>query len=111
MRVTCYKWAHQAGIFTGTDTRAKRAQLKALRAAGIPRGKAAKQVGADQRSAQDWDKDIKQFTGGRVYPDGRVVRYRQSAILKPVKNPRTELIREALPSMSNASKLRSILDF
>lgn len=88
VRVTCYKWAHQAGIFTGTDTRAKRAQFKALRSAGTPRSKAATQVGVDQRSAQDWDKDIKQFTGGRIYPDRRVVRYRQSAILKTVNTPR-----------------------
>lgn len=95
VRVTCYKWAHQAGIFTGTDTRAKRAQFKALRAAGVPRGKAAKQIGVDQRSAQDWDKDIKQFTGGRIYPDGRIIRYRQSAILKTVKNPRNAYTRGA----------------
>ncbi|MDN6179097.1 MAG: helix-turn-helix domain-containing protein, partial [Micrococcaceae bacterium] len=88
VRVTCYKWAHQAGIFTGRDTRAQRAQFKALRAAGIPRAQACEQVGIDQRSAQDWDKDIKQFSGGRIHPDGRIVRYRQSAILKTVNNPR-----------------------
>lgn len=88
VRVTCYKWAHQAGIFTGTDTRAKRAQFKALRAGGVPRGKAAQQIGVDQRSAQDWDKDIKQLTGGRIYFDGPIIRYRQSAILKTVKNSR-----------------------
>lgn len=28
VRVTCYKWAHQAGIFTGKDTRAQRAQFE-----------------------------------------------------------------------------------
>ena len=88
VRVTCYKWAHQAGIFTGKDTRAQRAQFERLRADGVSRADAARQVGVDKRSAQDWDKGIKPIPGGRVYPDGRVVRYRQAAILANVKNPR-----------------------
>lgn len=95
VRITCYKWAHQAGIFTGTDTRAKHAQLKALRAAGTPRGAAAMQAGVDRRSAQDWNKDIKQFTGGRIYPDGRIVRNQQSAMPKTVRNPRQTYTRGA----------------
>jgi IS30 family transposase len=37
VRITCYKWAHQAGIFTGTDTRAKRAQFQHLRTNGVSR--------------------------------------------------------------------------
>ena len=76
VRVTCYKWAHQAGIFTGKDTRAQRARFERLRADGVSRADAARRVGVDKRSAQDWDKGIKQITGGRVHPDGRVVRYR-----------------------------------
>jgi IS30 family transposase len=88
VRITCYKWAHQAGIFTGKDTRAQRAQFQRLRADGVSRAEAAKRVGIDKRSAQDWDKGIKQVTGGRAYPGGRVVRYRQAAILANVKNPR-----------------------
>ncbi|RFA11699.1 hypothetical protein B7R22_18295 [Subtercola boreus] len=89
VRITCYKWAHQAGIFTGTDTRAQRAQFVRLRADGASRAAVAKQVGVDSRSAADWDKGIKQITGGRVYPDGRVIRYRRAGILANVKNPRT----------------------
>ena len=88
VRVTCYKWAHRAGIFTGKDTRAQRARFRDLRSAGVSRAAAAAQVGIDKRSAQDWDKGIKQFTGGRIYPDGRVVRYNNAAILASVKNPR-----------------------
>ena len=88
VRVTCYKWAHQAGIFTGQDTRAQRAQFQRLRADGLSRAEAAKRVAINKRSAQDWDKGIKQVTGGRAYPDGRIVRYRQAAILANVKNPR-----------------------
>jgi len=93
VRVTCYKWAHQAGIFTGTDTRAKRAQFQHLRSDGVSRAAAATLIGIDKRSAQDWDKGISQITGGRRYPDGRVVRYRQAAILANVKTPRTTYTR------------------
>ncbi|PVE14822.1 IS30 family transposase, partial [Arthrobacter sp. Bz4] len=93
VRVTCYKWAHRAGIFTGTDTRAQRARFLDLRAAGVSRAAAASQVQVDKRTAADWDKGITQITGGRRYPDGRVVRYAQAAILANVKSPRTTYTR------------------
>src|SRR6185503_3749428 len=88
VRVTCYKWAHQAGIFTGKDVSDKREEFLRLRSEGVSRRQAAEQVGVDKRTAQDWDKGIRQFYGGRVYPDGRVVKYRPAAILANVKNPR-----------------------
>lgn len=88
VRITCYKWAHQAGIFTGKDVRARRARFLRLRADGVSRAEAAKQVGVDKRSAQDWDKGIRQITGGRLHPDGRIIRYGQASILANVKNPR-----------------------
>ena len=47
------------------------------------------QVGTDKRSASDWDKGIRQFYGGRVYPDGRVIKYRIAEILASVNKPRT----------------------
>jgi transposase, IS30 family len=89
VRVTCYKWAHQAGIFTGKDVSDQRVEFLRLRSEGVSRRDAAEQVGVDTRSAQDWDKGIRQFYGGRVYPDGRVVKYRSAEILANVKNPRT----------------------
>src|SRR6185369_13719925 len=85
---TCYKWAHQAGIFTGKDVSDKREEFLRLRSEGVSRRQAAEQVGVDKRTAQDWDKGIRQFYGGRVYPDGRVVKYRPAEILANVKNPR-----------------------
>jgi len=88
VRVTCYKWAHQAGIFTGKDVSDKREEFLRLRSEGVSRRQAAEQVGVDKRTAQDWDKGIRQFYGGRVYPDGRVVKYRPAEILANVKNPR-----------------------
>jgi transposase-like protein len=93
VRVTCYKWAHQAGIFTGKDVTAQREEFLRLRAEGLSRAQAAAGVGVDKRRAQDWDKGIRQFYGGRVYPDGRVVRYGQAAILAAVKTPRTAYTR------------------
>lgn len=59
VRVTCYKWAHQAGIVTGKDTCAQRARFERLRADGVSRADAARGVGVDKRSAQDWDEGIK----------------------------------------------------
>lgn len=107
VRVTCYKWAHQAGIFTGKDTRAQRARFERLRADGVSRADAARRVGVDKRSAQDWDKGIKQITGGRVHPDGRVVRYRQAAILANVKSPRDAYTRGAPVDLA---RLETVID-
>lgn len=61
----------------------------------------------DKRSAQDWDKGIKQIPGGRVYPDGRVVRYRQAAILANVKNPREAYTRGAPVDLA---RLETVVD-
>ena len=76
-RVTCYQWAHRAGIFTSEARRvnARREEFLRLRAAGLTRSEAAERVRADKRSATDWDKGITIIHRGRIYPDGRVVRY------------------------------------
>jgi IS30 family transposase len=88
VRVTCYKWAHAAGIFTGRDVSAQRDEFLRLRKFGMSRAEAAQRTNIDKRTAQDWDKGIRQFSGGRIYPDGRVVRYDQKAVLANVKVPR-----------------------
>ncbi|MDN6173435.1 MAG: IS30 family transposase [Yaniella sp.] len=73
----------------------------------MSRAEAAKRVGVDKRSAQDWDKGITQITGGRVYPDGRIVRYNKAAILKNVKNPRTTYTRGASVDLT---RLETVID-
>jgi transposase, IS30 family len=81
-RVTCYSWAHKAGILT-SETRkvnSRRDEFLRLRGEGSTRGEAAAQVNADSRSAADWDKGIVVVNRGRVYPDGRVVRYPESTL-------------------------------
>jgi len=76
-RVTCYKWAHLAGIFTSEARRVnpRREEFLQFRADGMTRTEAAAVVRADPRSAADWDRGITIIHRGRVYPDGRVVRY------------------------------------
>jgi IS30 family transposase len=76
-RVTCYAWAYKAGIRTSEARRVnpRREEFLRLRAAGLTRAEARERVGADKRSATDWDKGITIINRGRVYPDGRVVRY------------------------------------
>ena len=76
-RPTAYAWARKAGLFT-TEARKvspRRDEFLRLRVGGLTRGEAAAGVGADSRSAADWDKGITIIHRGRVYPDGRVVRY------------------------------------
>ncbi|WP_160297650.1 helix-turn-helix domain-containing protein [Demequina salsinemoris] len=88
-RVTCYAWAHRAGIFTGTYADAKRQEFLRLRAQGVARREAARRLNVEAHQALDWDKGIRVFSKGRVYPDGRVVLYRPQEVLAHVKKPRT----------------------
>ncbi|WP_456093823.1 IS30 family transposase [Nocardia stercoris] len=76
-RPTAYAWARKAGISTSEARKVnpRREEFLRLRAAGLTRAQARTRVGADARSATDWDKGITIISRGRVYPDGRVVRY------------------------------------
>ena len=75
-RVTCYVWAHKAGIFAAEYADARRQEFLRLRRDGVSRREAALQLGIEAHQALDWDKGIRVFSKGRVYPDGRVVLYR-----------------------------------
>jgi IS30 family transposase len=91
--VTCYAWAYKAGVRTSEAHRVnpRREEFLRLRAAGLTRAEARERVGADRRSATDWDKGITIINRGRVYRDGRVVRYPLPArsTLSGVTPPRT----------------------
>lgn len=91
-RVTGYSWAHKAGIFPSEYADARRQEFLRLRREGISRRVAAARLGVEAHQALDWDKGIRVFSKGRVYPDGRVVLYRPAEILANVKNPRTAWI-------------------
>jgi IS30 family transposase len=56
VRVTCYKWEYQAGIFTGRDTNTQRVEFLRPRGQGLSRAVATGRVGVDKRTDQDWDK-------------------------------------------------------
>ena len=92
-RVTCYAWAHKAGIFTSEARKVnpRREEFLRLRAAGMTRAEARAEVGADARSATDWDKGITIIHRGRIYPDGRVVRYPEP-IIDPVPERRVRAV-------------------
>ena len=68
----------------------RREEFLRLRAAGFTRAQARTRVGADARSATDWDKGITIINRGRIYPDGRVVRYPESIMpgVKPARRAR-----------------------
>jgi len=57
--------------------------------AGVSRREAGGRLGIEAHQALDWDKGIRVFSKGRIYPDGRIVLYRPSEILANVKSPRT----------------------
>ena len=92
-RVTCYVWAHKVGIFTSEARKPnpRREEFLRLRAAGLSRAEGRQRVGADARSATDWDKGTTIINRGRVYPDGRVVRYPEP-IMNGVPERRTRAI-------------------
>jgi transposase-like protein len=66
-RVTCYAWAHKAGVFTSRErtVNPRREEFLRLRAAGLTRAEARALVAADRRSAADWDKGITAINRGR----------------------------------------------
>jgi IS30 family transposase len=88
-RVTCYVWAHKAGIFTSAYSDAKRQEFLKVRREGVSRRAAAQRLGIESHQALDWDKGIRVFSKGRIYPDGRVVLYHPEEVLANVKNQRT----------------------
>ncbi len=88
-RVTCDVLAHKAGIFTAEYEDAKRQKFLRLRREGVSHRIAAVRLRIAARQTLYWGKDIRKFSTGRLYPDGRVVLYRLAEVLANVKNPRT----------------------
>jgi IS30 family transposase len=82
VRVTCFKWVHEAGIFISRDSEERKKAFFTLRSQGVSRAEAARQLNIASRQSLDWDQGVRQIPGGRVYPDGRVVRYNLKAAVK-----------------------------
>lgn len=70
-RNTVYGWARQAGVRgrgkPDTSGHPGRAEYERLRAAGVRRRDAAAQVGAHERTAQDWNQGIRQIGHSRLH--------------------------------------------
>ncbi len=107
-RVTCYSWAYKAGIRTSQARKVnpRREEFLRLRAEGLSRAEARARVGADARSALDWDKGITIINRGRIYPDGRVVRYPE----KTLKGVTPQRRMRAIGGSVDLNKVEKIID-
>lgn len=78
-RHTAASWARKAGIRgrgrPGNGPHPRREEYEQLRASGMRRGEAAAHIGVNIRTAEDWDKGIRQIGHSRLYPDGRRIDY------------------------------------
>ena len=83
-RDTAYGWARKAGVRgrgkPGTGGHPRRAEYDALRAGGVPRARAAAQVGVNIRTARDWDQGIRKNAHARILPDGRRIDYKTGVV-------------------------------
>jgi IS30 family transposase len=70
-----YQWARKAGVELKRAIRGRRESSRQLRSDGARRAEAARQVGVNCRTAQDWDQGIRHTQNRRLYPDGRVIVY------------------------------------
>ena len=73
-RHTAAVWARKAGVRgrgkPGTSGHPGRAHDDRLRAAGVRRADAAAQVGVHERTARDWDRNIRKIGNARLHPTG-----------------------------------------
>ncbi len=72
-----FGWARQAGRRSTPPPRRHpgRDEYERLRKQGVPRRRAAEQVGVNVCTAKDWDKGMRKTRHTRTYPDGRRVDY------------------------------------
>jgi IS30 family transposase len=76
-RNTAFSWARQAGRRStrGSQRHPRRDEYEQLRAAGVPRRRAAERIGINERTAKDWDYGVRKTRNGRTYPNGVHVDY------------------------------------
>ena len=76
-RNTAFGWARKAGQSSVRLPRRHpgRDEYERLRAAGVARRAAARQIGVNERTAKDWDWGVKKTRTTRTYTDGRRVDY------------------------------------
>ncbi|MFE9825955.1 hypothetical protein ACFYSH_28110 [Streptomyces sp. NPDC005791] len=70
-RNTAFGWARKAGLRSQRWRHPGRDEYERLRAIGVARRVAARQVGVNERTAKDWDWGVKKSGTTRTYADGR----------------------------------------
>jgi IS30 family transposase len=107
-RITCYSWAYKAGIRTGEARKVnpRKEEFLRLRAQGLTRAQARARFGADARSATDWDKGITIINRGRIYPDGRIVRYPEPTLVGVMAGRRMR----AIGGSVDLNKVEKVID-
>lgn len=88
-----YAWAREAGVqgrgkSVGCSRgHPRRGEYEQLRKAGVPRSRAAAQVGVNIRTARDWDQGVRKLGNSRLYPDGRRIDYSTGQVTMVDVNP------------------------
>ena len=72
----------------------------------MTRAQARARVGADARSATDWDKGITIINRGRIYPDGRIVRYPEPTLVGVTAERRVR----AIGGSVDLNKVEKVID-
>ena len=115
-RHTAAGWARRAGVRGRGKSRAGghpgRARYEALRAVGVPRRRAAAQVGVHERTAGDWDRGIRKSNSARLYPDGQRIDYKSGVIttVSPVGPSLAALEAELHPRFLTLAEREQIAD-
>jgi transposase-like protein len=76
-RNTCYRWIQKAGLARKRADQPSREDFRRLRESGHSRRDAARALGIHPTTAGEWDTGVRKTGRGRIYPDGRVVDYKQ----------------------------------
>lgn len=94
-RNTAFGWARQAGVRGRGRPRKPgqpgRAEYERLRASGVRRRVTAAQAGVHERTAEDWDRGIRQIGHSRLHPDGRRIDYKTGVTTAAASSPEPSL--------------------
>jgi IS30 family transposase len=112
-RNTAYVWVRQAGRRSTAPSRRHpgRDEYERLRKQGVSRRDAAKRVGVNVRSAQDWDRGVRRTRHTRTYRDGRRVDYRTGVTtIVTAPPPLTALDKELHPRFLTLQERETIAE-
>jgi IS30 family transposase len=97
-RNTCYRWIQKAGLARKRADQPSREDFRRLRESGHSRRDAARALGIHPTTAGEWDTGVRKTGSGRIYPDGRVVDYKQG--VKSFDTPSGQALGTASPGLA-----------